>query len=300
MSSFWSGWIIVLTVANILGALWLLWITSRSSPGEQAMETTGHIWDGDLKELNNPLPRWWLWLFYLTVAFSAIYLVLYPGLGNFKGVLGWSQTGQYDTEVASVQARQQAFFARFDGMELRALAADGDAMAAAGNIFGNRCAQCHGSDGRGAPGFPNLTTASWQWGGDEAAILASIQNGRAGMMPPMADAVGGERGVAAMVEYVRSLAGLDHNAQMAAAAAPNWAVCGACHGMDGTGMTALGAPNLTDEEWLYGSERHVIAESIVRGRQNMMPAQLPILGEQQSRLMAAYVLRLSGQAGEQR
>jgi cytochrome c oxidase cbb3-type subunit III len=300
MSSFWSGWIIVLTVANILGALWLLWITSRSSPGELATDTTGHIWDNDLKELNNPLPRWWLWLFYLTVAFSVVYLVLYPGLGNFKGVLGWSQTGQYDTEVARVQARQQEFFARFDGMELRALAADGDAMAAAGNIFGNRCAQCHGSDGRGAPGFPNLTNASWQWGGDEAAILASIQNGRMGMMPPMADAIGGERGVAGMVEYVRSLAGLDHNAQLAAAAAPNWPVCGACHGMDGTGMTALGAPNLTDNDWLYGSERHTIAESITRGRQNMMPAQLPILGEQQSRLMAAYVLRLSGQAGEQR
>jgi cytochrome c oxidase cbb3-type subunit III len=298
MSSFWSGWIIVLTVANILGALWLLWITSQSSPGEQA--TTGHVWDGDLEELNNPLPRWWLWLFYLTVAFSVVYLVLYPGLGNFKGVLGWSQTGQYDTEVARIQARQQEFFARFDGMELKALAADGDAMAAAGNIFGNRCAQCHGSDGRGAPGFPNLTNASWQWGGDEAAILASIQNGRTGMMPPMADAIGGERGVAGTVEYVRSLAGLDHNAQLAAAAAPNWPVCGACHGMDGTGMTVLGAPNLTDDDWLYGSERHAIAESITRGRQNMMPAQLPILGEQQSRLMAAYVLRLSGQAGEQR
>ncbi len=298
MSSFWSGWIILLTVANIVGALWLLWMTSRTSPGEKASDTTGHVWDGDLREYNNPLPRWWLWLFYLTVAFSVVYLVLYPGLGNFKGVLGWSQTGQYEEEVARVDERQQAFFARFDDLEIAELAGNSDAMAAAGNIFGNRCAQCHGSDGRGAPGFPNLTDGAWLWGGDEAAILASIQNGRSGMMPPMGDALGGERAVAQMVEYVRSLADLEHDADMAAAAQPMWAVCGACHGMDGSGLTALGAPNLTDNNWLYGSDRRTITETITKGRQNNMPAQLPILGEQQSRLMAAYVLRLSGQAGQ--
>ena len=232
------------------------------------------------------------------MVFSVVYLVLYPGLGNFQGVLGWSQTGQYEEEVARVDERQQEFFARFDGMEIAELAGNSDAMAAAGNIFGNRCAQCHGSDGRGAPGFPNLTDGAWLWGGDEAAILSSIQNGRAGMMPPMGDAVGGERGVAQMVEYVRSLADLDHDAAMAAAAEPMWPMCGACHGMDGTGMTALGAPNLTDSNWLYGSDRRTIAETITNGRQNQMPAQLPILGEQQSRLMAAYVLRLSGQADQ--
>lgn len=297
MSSFWSGWIVLLTVANIIGAVWLLWLTSRTSPGEKATDTTGHVWDGDLQELNNPLPRWWLWLFYLTVAFSIVYLVLFPGLGNFQGVLGWSQTGQYSQEVARIEERQQAFFARFDGMELAALAADGDAMAAAGNIFGNRCAQCHGSDGRGAPGFPNLTDDAWLWGRDETAILTSISQGRMGVMPPMGDALGGERAVAQMVEYVRSLSGLDHDADMAVAAAPMWAVCGACHGMDGTGMTAMGAPNLTDESWLHGSDRRTIAQTITQGRQNQMPAQLPILGEQQTRLMAAYVLRLSGQAG---
>jgi len=297
MSSFWSGWIIVLTVGNIIAAVWLLWITSRTSPGEQASDTTGHVWDGDLQEYNNPLPRWWLWLFYLTVVFSIIYLVLYPGLGNFQGVLGWSQTGQYQEEVARIESRQQEFFARFDDMELAALAQDRDAMAAAANIFGNRCAQCHGSDGRGAPGFPNLTDGAWLWGGDEAAILTSIREGRVGLMPPMGDVVGGERGVAQMVEYVRSLAGLDHDAGLAAAAEPLWPVCGACHGMDGSGMTALGAPNLTDDNWLYSPDRRSIAQTITNGRQNEMPAQLPILGEQQSRLVAAYVLRLSGQAG---
>jgi cytochrome c oxidase cbb3-type subunit 3 len=297
MSSFWSGWIVLLTVANIIGAVWLLWLTSRTSPGEKATDTTGHVWDGDLQELNNPLPRWWLWLFYLTVAFSIVYLALFPGLGNFQGVLGWSQTGQYSEEVARIEARQQEFFARFDGMELAALAGNDDAMAAAGNIFGNRCAQCHGSDGRGAPGFPNLTDDAWLWGKDENAILTSISQGRMGVMPPMGDALGGERAVAQMVEHVRSLSGLDHDAEMAAAAAPMWAVCGACHGMDGTGMTAMGAPDLTDESWLHGSDRRTIAQTITQGRQNQMPAQMPILGEQQTRLMAAYVLRLSGQAG---
>jgi cytochrome c oxidase cbb3-type subunit 3 len=213
-------------------------------------------------------------------------------------VLGWSQTGQYRAEVERVEARQQEFFARFDGMEIRDLARDSDAMAAAGNIFGNRCAQCHGSDGRGAPGFPNLTDDAWLWGGDENAILSSIHDGRAGLMPPMGDSLGGEEGVAQMVEYVRSLSGLDHDAEMAAAAAPMWPVCGACHGMEGGGMTALGSPDLTDGSWLYSSDRRAIAETITRGRQNNMPAQLPVLGEQQSRLMAAYVLRLSGQVSD--
>jgi len=294
MSSFWSGWIILLTVVNIIGAVWLLRVTSKTSPGEKASDTTGHVWDGDLKEYNNPLPRWWLWLFYLTVVFSIVYLILYPGLGNFKGVLGWSQTGQYEEEVARMDERQREFFARFDDMSLGALAADADAMAAAGNIFGNRCAQCHGADGRGAPGFPNLTDDAWLWGADENAILTSIQQGRSGVMPPMGDAVGGASGVSNMVEYVRSLSGLSHDEAMAANAQPTWAVCGACHGMDGTGLAAMGAPNLTDEHWLYSSDRGTIAQSITQGRQNHMPAQLPILGEQQSRVMAAYVLRISG------
>ena len=296
MSSFWSGWIILLTVVNIIGAVWLLRVTSKTSPDEKASDTTGHVWDGDLKEYNNPLPRWWLWLFYLTVVFSIIYLVLYPGLGNFQGVLGWSQTGQYQEEVARMDERQREFFARFDDMSIPEMAGDTEAMAAAGNIFGNRCAQCHGADGRGAPGFPNLTDDAWLWGGDESAVLTSIRQGRSGVMPPMADAVGGASGVDNMVEYVRSLSGLSHDEAMAAKAAPTWAVCGACHGMDGTGQTAMGAPNLTDENWLYSSDRATIAESITQGRQNHMPAQLPILGEQQSRVMAAYILRLSGRA----
>jgi cytochrome c oxidase cbb3-type subunit III len=295
MSSFWSGWIIVLTLGNMIAAVWLLWWTQTSSPEEMTSDTTGHVWDGDLKEYNNPLPRWWLWLFYGTVVFSVIYMLLYPGLGNFKGLLGWTQTGQYEEERARLEERQREFFARFDGMEIPELARDRDAMAAAANIFGNRCAQCHGSDARGAPGFPNLTDGAWQWGGDAQSILASIQEGRTGIMPPMGDAIGGADGVANMVEYVRSLAGLDHDSDKASAAEPLWPVCGACHGMDGTGMTALGAPDLTDNHWLYSADRSSIAQTITQGRQNHMPAQLPVLGERQSELMAAYVMQLSGE-----
>ncbi|MEY6433863.1 cytochrome-c oxidase, cbb3-type subunit III [Thioalkalicoccus limnaeus] len=295
MSSFWSGWIIVLTVGNIIAAVWLLRWTSKIDPDEVASGTTGHVWDGDLEEYNNPLPRWWLWLFYLTVVFAVVYLALYPGLGNFPGLLGWSQTGQYEEERVRIEERQRVFFARFDDLSIPELARDPDAMAAAANIFANRCAQCHGSDGRGAPGFPNLTDDDWLWGGDERSILTSIRDGRAGIMPPMGSVIGGEEGVVRMVEYVRGLAGLDHDPEMAAAAAPFWAICSACHGPDGTGMSAVGAPNLTNEDWLYGSDRPRIEETVSRGRQNQMPAQLPILGEQQTRLMAAYVMRLSGQ-----
>ena len=302
MSSFWSAWIIILTVANIIGAVWLLWATSRSRPGDPAAsDTTGHVWDENLREYNNPLPRWWLWLFYLTVAFSLVYLLLFPGLGNFKGVTGWSQEGQYENEVAAAEAKYGEFFQRFAGMDLAALAANDDAMTAAANIFGNRCAQCHGSDGRGAPGFPNLTDDAWLWGGGHEAIITSIAEGRGGVMSPMGDALGGEPMVGNMVEYVRSLSGLEHDAARASQAQPMFAVCGACHGMDGKGNPALGAPDLTDDAWLFGSDRATIRETIVQGRnvagEKRMPAQEPDLGEDKVRVMAAYVLRLSGQAG---
>jgi cytochrome c oxidase cbb3-type subunit 3 len=300
MSGFWSFFIIALTVLNLVAAVWLLLVTSKSKgvPQGETVETTGHTWDGDLQEYNNPLPRWWLWLFYLTVVFAAVYLVLYPGLGTFAGVLGWSQTGQYDNEVEIADSRYGEFFAQFADLEISELARNEAAMTAADNIFGNNCAACHGSAGRGAMGFPNLTDGAWLYGGTEEAILHSIRNGRAGAMPPMADAVGGEAGVANMVEYVRSLAGLEHRPEMAEAAKASWAVCAACHGMDGKGNTALGAPNLTDDAWLYGTGREVIAETITYGRQNQMPAQLPLLGEERSRVMAAYVLKLSGQVDD--
>ncbi len=296
MSGFWSGYVIILTVLTVIGSVWLMW--SNRVPPNEGKDTTGHTWDGDLKEYNNPMPRWWLWLFYLTVVFSVAYVVLYPGLGGLAGTLGWSQVGQYENEVAAAEERYGAFYAQFDGMDLETLSRNEAAMGAAHNIFGNNCAQCHGSDGRGARGFPNLADANWQYGGDPETVLASIRNGRNGVMPAQAAVLGSDQAVDDMVEYVRSLAGLDHSEERAARARQQFTtVCAACHMPDGTGMQALGAPNLTDDVWLYGNSRDVIRHTIVNGRMNQMPAQLDALGEERVRLLAAYVLKMSRDGG---
>lgn len=297
MSSFWSWFIIILTVVNVIAAVWLMQSNTKRSPGE--LDTTGHKWDGDLEEYNNPLPRWWLMLFYITVLFSIAYLVLYPGLGGFAGTKEWSQVGQYEQQMADAEAKYAAFYERFSDMDLKAIAADQEAMRAAGNIFGNNCAQCHGSGGRGAVGFPNLTDGDWQWGGTEQAILATLSNGRNGMMPPQAAMLGSDQAVDETVAYVRSLSGLEAPADKAAAGKAHFGkVCIACHGPDAKGNTMLGAPNLTDDIWLYGSSVEDIRHTIVNGRANQMPAQLDSLGENRVRLMAAYVLWLSGEAGD--
>jgi cytochrome c oxidase cbb3-type subunit 3 len=297
MSSFWSWFIIILTVANIVAAVWLMYTnTQRATPG--TTEVTGHKWDGDLEEFNNPLPRWWLGLFYVTVLLSVAYFILYPGLGNFSGVLGWSQVGQYQAEVEAAEAKYAEFYARFRDMDLVQLAKDEEAMAAAGNIFGNNCAACHGSAGRGAVGFPNLTDGDWQYGGSQDAILATLRNGRTGVMPAQA-AILGDDGVEEVIAYVLSISGRDAPADKAAAGGARFAqVCAACHGLDGKGNKMIGAPNLTDDVWVFGGSAADIRYALVNGRANQMPAQLPLLGEDRTRLMAAYVLKLSGQAGD--
>jgi len=297
MSSFWSWFIIILTVVNVIGAVWLMKSNTKRAPG--GTDTTGHKWDGDLEEYNNPLPRWWLTLFYLTVVFAIGYLALYPGLGSFAGTKGWTQVGQYEEQMADAEAKYAAFYERFADMDLAAIAADEAAMRAAGNIFGNRCAQCHGSDGRGAVGFPNLTDDAWQWGGTGDAVLATISNGRNGAMPPMGAVLGSDQAVEEVVAYVRSLSGLEAPADKAAAGQSRFAaICAACHGPDAKGNQMLGAPNLTDDSWLYGSSVEDIRYTIVNGRTNQMPAQLDALGANRVRLMAAYVLQLSGKPGE--
>ncbi len=297
MSSFWSWFIIILTLGNIVAAVWLMYTnTQRATPG--TTEVTGHKWDGDLEEFNNPLPRWWLGLFYVTVLLSVAYFILYPGLGNFSGVLGWSQVGQYQAEVEAAEAKYAEFYARFRDMDLTQLAADEEAMAAAGNIFGNNCAACHGSAGRGAVGFPNLTDDAWQYGGSPDDILATLRNGRNGVMPAQA-AILGDDGVEEVIAYVLSISGRDAPADKAAAGGARFAqVCAACHGLDGKGNKMIGAPNLTDDVWVFGGSAADIRYALVNGRANQMPAQLPLLGEDRTRLMAAYVLKLSGQAGD--
>lgn len=295
MSSFWSWFIIILTVVNILACFWLINWTSKKSPGEE--DTTGHVWDADLAEYNNPLPRWWLWLFYLTIVFAIAYLILYPGLGNFSGTLGWSQEGQYEMEVAQSEERYAPLYQRYAATPIAELAEDPDALRTGHNLYVNNCAQCHGSDARGAIGFPNLTDGEWLYGGDPDTIKMSIINGRNGVMPPWGPALGAD-GVKQVTEYVLGLSGQEHDAALAAEGQQKFAMfCVACHGADGKGMAVLGAPNLTNNIWLHGGTRESIANIVENGLNNMMPPQGGILGEDRAHVVAAYVYSLSGGSG---
>ena len=304
-SDFWNWWVIVITVGGLVYCAWLLMSTSRikaagaPAAGKQ-VETTGHTWDGDLAEYNNPLPRWWMWLFWITLLFSVVYLVVYPGLGKIAGVFGWTSAGQYAKETADADAKLKPLYDKYLTMELPAIAADAQGRAMGERIFLNNCAACHGSDARGAPGFPNLTDRDWLYGGDPATIVASVTDGRMGVMPPLGAALGAD-GVKNVVAYVRSLSGLAHDglkAQLGKALFEQ--NCAACHGMDGKGNPAVGAPNLTDAIWLYDSSEATIADGINKGRHvNMPEGQTPMpsfkqaLGPARINLVAGYVWSLS-------
>ncbi len=294
MTTFASYWVIALTLINIFACYWLIKWTMKVREGESAVgEVTGHAWDG-LQEYNNPLPRWWLWLFYLTILFSLGYLALYPGLGNFKGLLGWSSTGQYQDEIKTADAKYGPIFAKFAGTPIPELAKDKEAMDAGRRLFATYCIQCHGSDAGGTTHFPNLTDNDWLWGGSPEQIKQSILMGRTGMMPPMGAALG-EQGVEEVAAYVMSLSGREVDAKLAEAGKEKFvsAGCVGCHGMDAKGNTALGAPNLTDTVWLHGSTARSIKESIAKGRTGKMPAHKDFLGEDKVHLLSAYVYSLS-------
>jgi cytochrome c oxidase cbb3-type subunit 3 len=292
MSGGWSLYIIVLTVSNIAAALWLLF-WQRKKRVEKHGQTLGHEFDG-IQELDNPLPRWWLGLYVGTVAFSVAYLVLYPGLGSFAGVLGWTQRGQYDGEVDEAQRQYGPIYTVLAAKPFEELAQDELAQRIGGRLFAINCATCHGSDGRGGSGFPDLTDGDWLYGSDAATIEASILNGRSGLMPAFAPAVGGEEGVRQVVAYVRSLSGKPADTALVAAGREKYMqVCIACHGMEGKGMPALGAPNLTDDIWLYGGSEEAIAEGLYKGRNGKMPPHRDILGPERARILAAYVHSLS-------
>lgn len=295
MSSSWSLYVIILTVVSIIATALLLRMTSRISSDELKKQDTGHVWDGDLRELNNPLPRWWLISFYLTIIFAVLYLILYPGLGNFAGVLGWTSSGQYDTQIEQAEERYQPIFAAFAQRTIPELAQDGAALSAGYNLFVNECAQCHGSDAGGARSFPNLTDKAWLWGGAPEQIVTTITHGRQGVMPPWGAALG-EQGVKEATQYVLQLGGLDHDATLASAGATRFqAFCAACHGAEGKGNPVLGAPDLTDQDWLHGSDAASIADTIENGRQNRMPAFQERLGDERIHVVAAYVYSLSAQ-----
>ena len=303
ISNFWHWYVAVLSLVSIVGCGVLLWMQSIARPPKgQKVELHGHVWDEDLAEYNNPLPRWWMWLFYITIVFSLGYLAVYPGLGNFAGSFNWTSVNEYEAEIKQANAEYGPIFEKYVKVDVATLSKDSQANAVGQRLFLNSCAQCHGSDAGGAKGFPNLRDKDWLYGGDPAAIEASIANGRNGVMPALGDAIGGEQGVNEMAEYVRSLAGLKHNAAMAAVAKPKFVICGACHGVDGKGNQQLGAPNLTDDIWLYGSSVETIAATIKEGRgsnqltpgQSAMPAQKDHLGAAKIRLLAAYVYSLGG------
>lgn len=302
-SGFWNLWVIVLTLGGIAFCAWLLLATGRGVPRPpegQGVDTTGHVWDGDLKEYNNPLPKWWSNLFWITLVFSIVYLVLYPGLGALPGVLGWTSSGQYQRERADADARLKPLIDRFTSMPIEKIAADPEARAMGERLFLNNCAQCHGSDAGGSRGFPNLRDGDWLYGGAPATIVETITQGRLGVMPPLG-AVLGEQGTKDVAAFVRSLSGLPSDPLRAQLGKPLFTQnCAACHGADGKGNQAIGAPNLTDAIWLYGSSEAAIIEGINKGRNvNVSPGTLAMpsfkdtLGDARIRLVAAYVWGLS-------
>jgi cytochrome c oxidase cbb3-type subunit 3 len=297
MSTGTSWFIIIVTLANIAACVWLLVANGRATDPAGTPKDTGHVWDGDLQEFNNPLPRWWFWLFIISVVFALGYLALYPGLGSFRGSLGWSQAGQHASEVERAVAAQKDRYARYASLSLPALAADPEAMGTARTLYANYCAACHGSDARGGPGFPNLTDGEWLWGSEPELVLGTITAGRIGAMPGWEAALGSD-GVDAVTAYVLSLSGKPGPAAAIAAGQEKYQLnCIACHGADGGGNQALGAPNLTDGIWLYGGDAATVRTSIAAGRQGQMPAHEPLLGPDRVRLMAAYVLKLSSGNG---
>jgi cytochrome c oxidase cbb3-type subunit 3 len=297
-SQFWSAYIAILTIVSILACGVLLWklSTKRLASGQKA-GVMGHVWDENLEEYNNPLPRWWMWLFWITLVFAVVYLALYPGLGSFAGVLKWSSTGQYDREQARAAERFEPKFAQYAAMDIPAVAADPKAREMGQRMFLNYCAQCHASDARGRSGFPNLADNDWLYGGTPEAIVATITNGRGGVMPPWPQL--GSDGTRNVTHYVLQMAGRTHDELKAAQGRELFATnCGACHGADGKGNPALGAPNLTDDVWLYGGGETIIMESITKGRNGQMPAWGEFLGPNKTHLLAAYVYGLSKPAGQ--
>jgi cytochrome c oxidase cbb3-type subunit 3 len=290
-----SIFIIALTVANIAGALWLLWWMRRERGETITTLTTGHVWDEDLTELNNPLPRWWLWLFIITVAFAGVYLVLYPGLGSWPGTLGWSSRAEHDEQARANALRIEQTLAPYASRAVVELEHDPAALNIGRNLFLNNCAACHGSDAGGAPGFPKLSDRDWLWGGDPDTVVATISNGRMGVMPAWGPVLG-QQGVEDVLDYVLSLSGRKLEAGDVAAGKAKFAeLCSACHGPEAKGNSAMGAPNLTDGIWLHGGALGTVRETIEKGRNGTMPAHLARLGETRVKLLAAYVLSLGPQ-----
>lgn len=296
MSTFWNNWIIAIVAINIIGVLWLLVWTSKQSPEDVAeTETCGHSYDG-IEEYNQPLPRWWLNLFYIMIAVAIAYLILFPGLGNYDGTLGWTSEKQWDNEILMAENKYSAIYAEYAKVPVEELLNYDEPLKVGQNLFANNCALCHGTDAKGTKGFPNLTDADWLYGGSPEAIKSSILQGRVGNMPAFENAFSSEQ-ISALTNYVSSLsntgAPVSELASIEQGKTLFASTCAACHGANAQGTQALGAPNLTDNIWLYGGTKPEIEASIIKGRQGNMPSHSTLLGEEKSHVIAAYVYSLA-------
>jgi len=295
MSTFWSLWIIVLTSINLALVLWVLLANRKVAirdDEDPENPKTGHVYDG-IEEYDNPLPRWWFQMFIVTLIFAGVYLLLYPGMGNFPGLLGWTQEKELRGHKQQAEAQFADQFGAYAQTPIKELARDPDAMKMGLRLFANNCAVCHGSDGGGNWGYPNLTDDAWQWGGSPERIKQTLINGRQAAMPAWSASLG-EEGIAQVTEYVLSLGGREHDAQMAKQGQAKYAQnCAACHGPQGKGNINLGAPDLTDDVWLYGGEPKEIRQTLRQGRNGVMPAQADLLREDRIHILAAYVYSLS-------
>ena len=302
MTTFWSTYISVLTIGSLIGLTWLLLATRKGESKNTTDQTMGHSFDG-IEEYDNPLPKWWFWLFVGTLVFSVGYLVLYPGLGNWKGILpgyenGWTGVNEWQKEMDKADARFGPIFAKYAAMPVEEVAKDPQALKMGGRLFASNCSVCHGSDAKGAFGFPNLTDKDWRWGGEAETIKASIMNGRHGVMPAWAEVIG-DQGVADVAAFV--LTNMDGRSLPEGAKADPAkgkeifaGNCVACHGPEGKGTPAMGAPDLTHPQaFIYGSSFAQLQQTIRYGRQGQMPAQAEIQGNDKVHLLAAYVYSLS-------
>ncbi len=316
MSNLLSFIVIFCVAAVIIGSFACLIWCIKDKMGKNEGESMGHSFDG-IEEINNPLPKWWTYMFVVTIVFGLVYLALYPGMGNYPGLLGWTSANkqvlsieesraqadqarsgdavvQYDREIAHADERFGPIFEAYAARSIEDLAQDEEARKIGQRLFLQNCAQCHGSDARGSSGFPNLTDGAWLYGGDPATIKLTLMNGRNGFMPPKGGLPIDDAEIPDLVEYVLSLSGRDHDSDAATRGQGSYMKgCFACHGMSGEGNPMLGAPNLSDDAWLYGGSRGVIAESIKNGRSGQMPAWKEILGEDKVHLISSYVYSLN-------
>ena len=302
ISSGWSWYVIAIVLGGLVYCAFVLIGAAQHKVIYDAQgnvdKTTGHVWDNDLRELNNPLPRWWLFLFIITLVFAIAYLVLYPGLGDNPGKLNWSSKGQLEAENAKAKLEQDKIFANFKTAAIEDLSRDPQAQAIGQRLFLNNCAACHGSDAKGSKSFPNLTDGDWIHGGSPEKIIETVTLGRRGQMPPMGAAVGSPEEVRQVANYVLSLSGSKHNSILAELGKAKFKqVCAACHGASGEGLPAVGGPALNDAIWLYGGSASAIGKQILAPRHGVMPAWQGRLDPVTIKMLAAYVhARGGGQA----